>query len=701
MGKFGKLEICGNVCVKGRLVEGRTQVIMTGHEKIDHCARTVIFDRMDWKVYFPASAPAIRGTFEDKCGIYELPAKAKQGTKMLFYNHHSAINILMHPDPFGSYPLPPLAPETNAEFQHIIMNGHNQVIELEWIDWNHGWTVIRNEGGSHGKNAHVASIKFHSPDYLYTICTLRGMPNPDLIGARDFVATVDINPEHVEYGTIVNIALGSQVSSTEDQVEYHHGSLCEIDGNLYFVAPSLNYKNGRIDFFNLSSSKAPVLSSYLSKEETTVANVCAFHTTHVNPQTGNIIVSYLGSNASNGDGPGGFVEISPNIGVTRMYDQPNPVVIKPYYTLPDPGSATTIGDTGDRYNYDFAIDPCNNELVCTSWGPPSSFDEGFDITLAKPYGRAIRVFKMPHEGTNGPVVSNQLTLIKEFVTDPTPELGGPSTGEGVVPLEVRRVHMPDKRIYFVGITLPGAIDLLYYDETIDTGNVADNWLKKVIITPSDIIAACENASVLSNPSPQPSVPEYNIYDAGAGPKNLGKVPLVTDVTLSQDDQFLYISCWLAGALLQYDVSDPHHPVFVGGIANLGGVRGRLSTVLSFNTGSHSFADNKKKFAGGPQMLRLDPSGTDLYVTNSLFSSWDKQFYDDTISNPHVGSIEINGGMLIKLKTNIKQGTRRGAMYIDTDFGDNGVISFSGLSHPSVSGTFTSRCHESHIIGTVH
>ena len=36
-------------------------------------------------------------------------------------------------------------------------------------------------------------------------------------------------------------------------------------------------------------------------------------------------------------------------------------------------------------------------------------------------------------------------------------------------------------------------------------------------------------------------------------------PLVTDINLSLDDRFLYVSCWGTGEFLQYDVSDPFHP----------------------------------------------------------------------------------------------------------------------------------------------
>jgi selenium-binding protein 1 len=36
--------------------------------------------------------------------------------------------------------------------------------------------------------------------------------------------------------------------------------------------------------------------------------------------------------------------------------------------------------------------------------------------------------------------------------------------------------------------------------------------------------------------------------------------------------------------------------------------------------------NGKKLTAGPQMLQLSLDGKRLYVTNSLFSAWDDQFY---------------------------------------------------------------------------
>ena len=36
-------------------------------------------------------------------------------------------------------------------------------------------------------------------------------------------------------------------------------------------------------------------------------------------------------------------------------------------------------------------------------------------------------------------------------------------------------------------------------------------------------------------------------------------PFVTDIDLSVDDKYLYVSCWGTGDFHQYDVSDPFKP----------------------------------------------------------------------------------------------------------------------------------------------
>jgi len=39
--------------------------------------------------------------------------------------------------------------------------------------------------------------------------------------------------------------------------------------------------------------------------------------------------------------------------------------------------------------------------------------------------------------------------------------------------------------------------------------------------------------------------------------------LITDILVSMDDRFLYISCWLHGDIRQYDITDPANPKLVG------------------------------------------------------------------------------------------------------------------------------------------
>ena len=52
-------------------------------------------------------------------------------------------------------------------------------------------------------------------------------------------------------------------------------------------------------------------------------------------------------------------------------------------------------------------------------------------------------------------------------------------------------------------------------------------------------------------------------------------PLVTDINLSVDDKFLYVSCWGIGELKQYDVVDPASPREVGSVRR-GGITGRVA-----------------------------------------------------------------------------------------------------------------------------
>jgi methanethiol oxidase len=109
--------------------------------------------------------------------------------------------------------------------------------------------------------------------------------------------------------------------------------------------------------------------------------------------------------------------------------------------------------------------------------------------------------------------------------------------------------------------------------------------------------------------------------------------LISDLVLSLDDRWLYMSNWLHGDVRQYDVSDPSKPKLTGQVW-VGGVIGKAP----------KFGDTPAR--GGPQMLQLSLDGKRLYVTDSLVSSWDNQFY------PNLGK---QGSLILQLDADTEKG----------------------------------------------
>jgi DNA-binding beta-propeller fold protein YncE len=111
-------------------------------------------------------------------------------------------------------------------------------------------------------------------------------------------------------------------------------------------------------------------------------------------------------------------------------------------------------------------------------------------------------------------------------------------------------------------------------------------------------------------------------------------PLVTDIDLSLDDKYLYVACWGQGEMHQYDVSDPMNPKLTGKVEIGGIARGTAHP-------------NGKPFAYGPQMVEISRDGKRVYWTNSLYSTWDDQFYpDDEGGQMVMANVGENGGMTL-------------------------------------------------------
>ena len=187
---------------------------------------------------------------------------------------------------------------------------------------------------------------------------------------------------------------------------------------------------------------------------------------------------------------------------------------------------------------------------------------------------------------------------KERTIQQTVDLGD----TGLIPLEVRFHHDPDSVHGFVGAALSSTMW---------------HWYKQGEQWSVDKVISVDPVETEGWPFPVPG--------------------LITDLVLSMDDKYLYFSNWLHGDLRQYDVSDPAHPKLTGQLW-LGGVIGKSKMVAS------------KKLEGGPQMLQLSLDGKRLYVTNSLYSPWDNQFYPDMAKNgSYLLQIDCdteNGGLML-------------------------------------------------------
>ena len=150
---------------------------------------------------------------------------------------------------------------------------------------------------------------------------------------------------------------------------------------------------------------------------------------------------------------------------------------------------------------------------------------------------------------------------------------------GLIPLEVRCLHDPDADEGFVAAALSSNIF---------------RWHRPNGSWEANEVISVDNVELEGWPLP-------------------GGVPgLITDLVISMDDRFLYFSNWLHGDLRQYDIADRTKPRLTGQLW-LGGLLGKPS-------------DSGRELNGGPQMIQLSMDGRRLYVTNSLLSTWDNQFY---------------------------------------------------------------------------
>ena len=243
------------------------------------------------------------------------------------------------------------------------------------------------------------------------------------------------------------------------------------------------------------------------------------------------------------------------------------------------------------FMYDFWYQPRKNAMVTSEWAAPRTFQDGFNLedVAAGKYGHSLHFWDLQEKR-----VSQSIDLGEE----------------GLIPLEVRWLHDPDAETGFVGAALSSAIFRWYRED--------DAWKVHKVIQ-------VDSRDVEGWPFAVPG--------------------LITDLVVSLDDRFLYLSNWLHGDLRQYDISDPASPRLTGQVW-LGGV-----------LGPHQLRG--RKLDAGPQMLQLSMDGRRLYVTNSLYSTWDNQFYPGMSSWMLKLDCDPNGGLTLDEDFYVDFGAARG------------------------------------------
>jgi selenium-binding protein 1 len=184
--------------------------------------------------------------------------------------------------------------------------------------------------------------------------------------------------------------------------------------------------------------------------------------------------------------------------------------------------------------------------------------------------------------------------------------------KGMVPLEVRFHHNPDSANAYVGATLSSVMWRLFKE--------GDQWKAEKVIE-------VEGKELAGWDFPVPG--------------------FISDLVVSMDDRWLYFSNWLHGDIRQYDIQDPARPKLTGQVW-VGGLFGKAPKIRG------------RQASGGPQMLQLSLDGKRLYVTDSLASSWDSQFYPN---------IARQGSLMLQLDADTQQGGLKFNERFLVDFGN--------------------------------
>jgi selenium-binding protein 1 len=222
-------------------------------------------------------------------------------------------------------------------------------------------------------------------------------------------------------------------------------------------------------------------------------------------------------------------------------------------------------------------------MVTSEWGTPNMVKDGVnpELLLGGKYGNKLHVWDL-----------RKRKHVQAL------ELGA----EQQMVLELRPAHDPTRDYGFASVVvslkdLSSSVWLWYRDKS--NGSNGKFSIKKVIEIPAEPADPAKLPPILQGFKAVP--------------------PFITDINLSVDDKYLYVSCWGTGEFIQYDVADPFHPKKVSSF-RLGGIVSRAA---------HP-ARPDQPLNGGPQMVEVSRDGKRVYFTNSLYGVIDDQFYPDGV-----------------------------------------------------------------------
>ncbi|QXJ27747.1 Selenium-binding protein [Saccharolobus shibatae B12] len=397
------------------------------------------------------------------------------------------------------------------------------------------------------------------------------------INRPDFIAVVDVKLESETYSKVIHKV---ELPYINDELHHFGWNACS----------SALCPNGRPNFERrflvvpgLRSSRIYIIDTKLNPRQPNIVKT-------IEPEEVKKVTGYSRLHTVHCGPDGVYISALGN----ENGEDPGGILMLDHYSF-EPLGKWEI-DRGDQYlAYDFWWNLPNEVMVTSEWAVPNTIENGLRLEHLKDrYGNRIHFWDLRRRKKVSSVTLGE---------------------ENRMALELRPLHDPTKLMGFINMVvslkdLSSSIWLWYYED--------GKWNAEKVI---EIPAEPTEGSLPEILKPFKAVP-----------------PLVTDIDLSLDDKFLYVSLWGIGEIRQYDVSNPFKPVLTGKV-KLGGI---------FHRADHP---SDHKLTGAPQMIEISRDGKRVYVTNSLYSTWDNQFYPEGLK-----------GWMVKLNANPD-----GGLNVDKEF----------------------------------